>query len=172
MLPGGSSALCRALKCSRLNEGPNTISPVPTKNSILSLPKNGSSTRYPRYHEFLSATPGAYNDINGCTVNAPQCTLFNADEKADQVPVILQGYIDNATIIFDNPLPQSPGSGTWYQFGSGTILGLNVDTDNQSYGQGYTLVFYSPSPVPIPAAAWLFGSALCGLVAVARRKRH
>ena len=29
----------------------------------------------------------------------------------------------------------------------------------------------TPSPVPIPAAAWLFGSALVGLVGIGRRKK-
>jgi hypothetical protein len=31
---------------------------------------------------------------------------------------------------------------------------------------------YTPSPVPIPAAAWLFGSALVGLLGIARRKNN
>jgi hypothetical protein len=30
---------------------------------------------------------------------------------------------------------------------------------------------YTPSPVPVPAAAWLFGSGLAGLVGIGRRKR-
>ncbi len=48
-----------------------------------------------------------------------------------------------------------------------------------SFDGGYVLVFDSAaievgltnvSPVPVPAALWLFGSGLIGLVAVARRK--
>ena len=33
------------------------------------------------------------------------------------------------------------------------------------------LSIYAPTPIPIPAAVWLFGSGLLGLVGVARRKR-
>jgi len=35
---------------------------------------------------------------------------------------------------------------------------------------GATLTYGAPSAVPVPAAAWLFGSGLLGLVGVARRK--
>ena len=30
---------------------------------------------------------------------------------------------------------------------------------------------YTPSAVPVPAAAWLFGSGLIGLVGIARRRK-
>ena len=33
-----------------------------------------------------------------------------------------------------------------------------------------TIASTAPSAVPVPAAAWLFGSGLLGLVGVARRK--
>jgi hypothetical protein len=32
--------------------------------------------------------------------------------------------------------------------------------------------YFSPSPVPVPAAVWLFGSGLIGLVGIARRKKE
>jgi hypothetical protein len=35
---------------------------------------------------------------------------------------------------------------------------------------GNTLTFGTPAPVPIPAAVYLFGSGLIGLVGLARRK--
>ena len=34
-----------------------------------------------------------------------------------------------------------------------------------------TVTYYSP-PVPIPAAVWLFGSGLIGMIGLARRKKH
>ncbi|MGB5259033.1 MAG: VPLPA-CTERM sorting domain-containing protein [Gammaproteobacteria bacterium] len=36
---------------------------------------------------------------------------------------------------------------------------------------GMALVVAHSSPVPIPAAAWLFGSGLIGLVGIARRRK-
>ena len=66
------------------------------------------------------------------------------------------------------------------------ILGLNVNgawlPDTSVFDQGansYTVTFgnggsvlmVDTQVVPVPAAAWLFGSGLLGLVALARRKR-
>jgi hypothetical protein len=35
----------------------------------------------------------------------------------------------------------------------------------------YTIVISSTSPIPVPAAVWLFGSGLLGLIGIARRKK-
>ena len=37
--------------------------------------------------------------------------------------------------------------------------------------QELTITSYTPSAIPVPAAVWLFGSGLLGLVGVARRKK-
>lgn len=63
-------------------------------------------------------------------------------------------------------------------FFNAPITSFNVTTFDQGGGNnlsnfrawsGSGLII--PDPVPLPAAAWLFGSALIGLVGVARRKR-
>jgi hypothetical protein len=46
-------------------------------------------------------------------------------------------------------------SGTTYAFGADAVAGVYTE---------------SVSAVPVPAAAWLFGSGLIGLVGIARRK--
>lgn len=52
----------------------------------------------------------------------------------------------------------------------------NTATISVSLPEGYTFGSYSgvllTAPVPVPAAAWLFGSGLLGLIGVARRKAH
>jgi hypothetical protein len=55
-------------------------------------------------------------------------------------------------------------SNTVNEFGSGTVSGV---ISNEWYTVQTT---YNISPVPLPAAAWLFGSALLGLIGYSRRK--
>lgn len=50
----------------------------------------------------------------------------------------------------------------------GPFTGLNVNFD---IGSGNSLEVLSVSSVPVPAAVWLFGSGLIGLIGVARRKK-
>jgi len=49
----------------------------------------------------------------------------------------------------------------------GPFPGLNVNFD---IGSGNSLTLPDVSPVPLPAAAWLFGGDLAGLIGVARTK--
>ena len=48
--------------------------------------------------------------------------------------------------------------------------GLVTNTDSNSYTGTYLVDDSGVSAVPVPAAAWLFGSGLLGLIGVARRK--
>lgn len=47
-----------------------------------------------------------------------------------------------------------------------TINNLN----NNGISDGYDVAFHAVTAVPVPAAIWLFGSALIGLIGIARRK--
>ena len=60
------------------------------------------------------------------------------------------------------------------QYTDGVLTGWNYDASPMQSGD-YTLALTgvgleAPSAVPVPAAAWLLGSGLVGLVGVARRK--
>ena len=62
---------------------------------------------------------------------------------------------------------------TWYEATSAWLLAPNTTNYEVTFSNGVTGVFTfdaTPTVVPVPAAAWLFGSGLIGLVAVARRK--
>jgi hypothetical protein len=74
--------------------------------------------------------------------------------------LISDGGIENFT-YFLNPGEQVNLSLSWVLEGGDFASGLAVADAS---------AFLSVSSVPIPAAAWLFGSALFGLVAVKRRK--
>jgi len=50
-----------------------------------------------------------------------------------------------------------------------TFIGTEDNYNSQIFGTWNT---FTLTPVPVPAAVWLFGSGLLGLVGVARRKRN
>jgi hypothetical protein len=64
-------------------------------------------------------------------------------------------------------------------YGAGNhVVSLSIGWEKQGAGQQFpmdseTILIYgsnAPSPVPLPAAAWLFGSALIGLVGIKRKR--
>jgi len=80
------------------------------------------------------------------------------------------GTLINA-IFHENDLDTGLASGVELIFGDSEDVALynvagSVDT---SYSQTYSLIL-TPTTVPVPAAVWLFGSGLLGLIGVARRK--
>ena len=70
----------------------------------------------------------------------------------------------------------APGFAAWIFDGtdanstSGNWLVAWTNTNGVPHDLSH-LSIYAPTPIPVPAAVWLFGSGLLGLVGVARRKR-
>jgi len=106
---------------------------------------------------FPSMTNGCENATSfGCRMVIPYAfgntsdevlTIFAENEKG--------GYTDSI--------------GSWVIF-QNQVLGAGNSWSDATFAAFVPSAVPTPE-VPIPAAAWLFGSALCGLVAVARRKR-
>jgi hypothetical protein len=57
-------------------------------------------------------------------------------------------------------------------FGDGTLTEIATAMLELNPGNGQQILTINPSPVPLPAAVWLFGTGLTGLVAIARRKKN
>lgn len=100
----------------------------------------------------------------GFTTSA-QTALFSADLN-------LQNGLNNTDEVGTNETSLAMGL-SLSSFGVKLIDGYAYNTT----GNDYTLlhytdqrVFWTANPVPIPAAIWLFGSGLLGLIGVARRK--
>lgn len=85
---------------------------------------------------------------------------------ADSLFGTLSGYNDGVEVWTINT--SLNGSYEYYEAQAGAIDELKLGFGN--YFLVDDLVLNEMSPVPVPAAAWLFGSGLIGLVGLARRK--
>jgi len=75
----------------------------------------------------------------------------------------------NDTAVLDGNLRNYTGFGFPYNFPGTIFLGDNTSSAMANVNLS-RVALVSPSEVPLPAAAWLFGSALLGLGVVKRRK--
>lgn len=119
------------------------------------------------------------NLLNGCDVN-PSCvsTDTTEDSNGNKLQVWGDSFGGNGSV-------KSAGTGFgslfFYYIGHSSAGGVTQIPKtlfaNSQYTATWTLtsdgsVAYNLQAVPIPAAVWLFGSALVGLVGVARRRTH
>ena len=77
------------------------------------------------------------------------------------------------------------GDGSWTQSGNsftgfeahgaiqfdGWVSSISWNNDVAEFWHGFTVGVTKVQPVPVPAAVWLFGSGILGLIGVARRKK-
>jgi hypothetical protein len=130
----------------------------------------------------LTAIAGAQGILSvtesGLSSQSPLAELFSLTTQSDGVFVTKVEYLINGIVVdtYDNG-----GSGFTGGDGFGPILslydgsylitslGINIHISATSGGQ-LLLTDAQLTAVPIPGAAWLFGSALLGVVAVGRRR--
>lgn len=98
---------------------------------------------------------------NSGNLNNAVSDLFSYDVVSSGTYYLTVSAYQNVPLdAFGNDLGTSDGS--WYE-------GTTFDQwSNQSFGSGHYGL--EVSAVPVPAAAWLFGSGLIGLVSAARRR--
>jgi len=53
----------------------------------------------------------------------------------------------------------------------GTFTTITLNVENPEYWHGFNIGASAPSAVPLPAAAWLFGSAVLGFVSLSNRRK-
>jgi hypothetical protein len=112
----------------------------------------------------LGPTPLATTTFN--TTNAPGCLTSAC------LGVNPSGILPLITDTASNANKSYPTYGSVLGIGGnpmqdGPFIGFNANFDATSL----TVTGYIPAVIPVPAAVWLFGSGLLGLVGVARRKK-
>ena len=135
---------------------------------------HGGTTFGPGTYSFDTIEGGVYT---GVVVGAGQVgghILFNWGVTSDIDVVNVWDVVDDGTTVTYTSTDVIAGIGT----GANTpitapdgILGLSM-IDGAFVGFNANFNFTTPSAVvPVPAAVWLFGSGLLGLVGIARRRK-
>lgn len=142
----------------------------PMTNSIL-------GTGLARGNTFLSAvnatgTHGIGTAVNGSSLNTPADSAFAGGNTA----------LDTWTSTLSGSAVGSVGQSLSFWLISNSASGgtPNVNTTQYANSNGasyWTLsangtLSYAASPVPVPAAVWLLGSGLTGLVGISRRRKQ
>lgn len=169
--------------------------------TIVSTVTNGNSVLDYGSYSGTSTTPGYSElDVTFNNLQPVQINFDNSVAANDDILIYLYNNTGTGWSAFDFQMVDSGVSGPFtVDFVSGTYLGVNSSgydsvtglftgitllMDNPEYDallnvsgtisatplQQYSLIL-TPSAVPVPAAVWLFGSGLLGLVGVARRRR-
>lgn len=113
----------------------------------------------------IPATDGTLNPNTGSALNQGAAPLAMTSSNTFTLCNSGSDCIGNTSSggepFFDDGIAGSPMIG-------GPFTGLNVNFD---IGSGNSLTVLSVSAVPVPAAVWLFGTGLIGLIGIARRKK-
>ena len=118
---------------------------------------------------------GAYQDITAPGVDIGSNGVADTDEGWHWVTGETWDYTNWSAL---EPNDQGPSSGDPLNVENGgeDVLmlwstGYWNDFSQSAFSTRYYIEYESVSAVPIPAAVWLFGSGLIGLIGVARRKK-
>jgi hypothetical protein len=143
--------------------GDSLVVSTGTSTSILTLSNNEIGDSIPTGYEsdVGKLTAQTYDSFNG-TTNGVFCTSGSAgDANCD---LYASGITAAAALGTAQSLYGATGNGGTSNTGKGYEYLLGSATFN-----GTSLVFTGET-VPLPAAAWLFGSGLLGLLGIARRR--
>lgn len=111
--------------------------------------------------------------------NALISELFSDNNGFDTTPTLTNGCDDPAACYIITPYALDGDGETVFAYNALNLAGNGFDTAIAASIGTYTptnadatYAIWSPnvSPVPLPAAAWLFGTALIGLIGFAKRK--
>ncbi|MDH5612970.1 MAG: hypothetical protein OEY66_10995 [Gammaproteobacteria bacterium] len=166
---------------------------------IDSVVENGNTfTPFPSGVDYETSIGVTRFQVEFNNLNSVQINLDNEFMYQDDIGMLIvnntgtgwSGFnFELIGVGFFGPLSLTPQTGIfseWLSSGSDPYTGLNTEAYvgfdpfeyvqfsvsgkiDTTFVQQYSLII-TPTTVPVPAAVWLFGSGLLGLISVARRK--
>lgn len=138
-------------------DGLKATGPVLYQSSAMSTTNNGGSDGF----ESFTINTGGLNLTQGNQYVAffSASNLFDTITGTSKMGLINTDVYSGGSFVFLNNAADF------------SLLTANNWSITSSFDAAFTMNFSSASPVPVPAAAWLFGSGMLGLVGVARRKK-
>jgi len=118
------------------------------------------------YATSLGHLPWNQNTVANPTIGL--WAAFTTGTSTNQNKATVPAYSQTGSALVD------AGAGLW----TGTLVSVgNIGStwggfNKQQYSELWNVQITSNAAVPVPAAAWLFGSGLMGLVGIARRRRN
>ncbi|MEH6590700.1 MAG: VPLPA-CTERM sorting domain-containing protein [Halioglobus sp.] len=142
----------------------------------LSLSANAAYVEFEGVGYDVTAIDGTFEEVKSILVNSP---IYGGGNLGQQISRVLATEYDGTTdwrFVYDvsNATETIQIAHSAYCNPS-TCYSESFYSHTMWVGEEYertwaTVTLAGPSPVPIPAAAWLFGSALLGLGAIKRRR--
>ena len=108
-----------------------------------------------------------HTDFTGWTTDVD----FRTDSLGSVGPTSATRNVSGSTVGFNFDGGLQPGDESYFYFIKTTATNYTLGSTVLIDGGIASVQSYAPSAVPVPAAVWLFGSGLIGLVGVARRKK-
>ena len=125
---------------------------------------------------FTNTTSGGLWEVQfgGLSDGAYEIIIYAPSNTAVSTGLMTINGVSAGELPGDNPASLIDGIsyGIYNTIVSGGLLDISGTTTGSAFSHsGLAGVQISPSPVPLPAAVWLFGSGLLGLVGVAWRRK-
>lgn len=141
-----------------------------TSNSLNALAFDNILFEGSRFHaEDMSTTGSLSHSLSDGTTFIENYRNFGYATNEHTANIIAQGFSDASSLVA--ALMNSQGHRDII-LNEGTSGGLNWEGIGVGWSNGYwSIGFGTANPVPVPAAVWLFGSGLIGLISIARRKK-
>ncbi len=145
--------------------------------------RDGQAAGYVSASTYQEQTVGA-GDVGNIWRFGYDAKMGNLENDSSAFAYMLtQDFTNKEEVFLSNDSTNLPIE--WLRYDIDLLITAAMVGDNLSFGFGATAtgdngsgVFYDNlsfaelAPVPVPAAVWLFGSGLIGLVGVARRRKH